>query len=156
VNAIGPIPENLAGYLKQNGVKPSLPRLKVLEYLRRHKNHPTVDTIYRELVREIPTLSRTTVYNTLKLFVEKGISQLIAIEETETRYDADISPHAHFKCTGCGRIYDFPVDLSRLNPPGLADFRVDDIQVYYRGVCRHCLANRKAGAAAQSEKEENK
>ena len=32
-------------------------------------NHPTVETIYKELIDEIPTLSKTTVYNTLKQFV---------------------------------------------------------------------------------------
>ncbi len=85
-------------YLSSNGIKPSYQRIKVFDYLITNKNHPTVDKIYKELVGEIPTLSKTTIYNTLKLFHEKGIILIINIEDNETRFDADISNHIHFRC----------------------------------------------------------
>ena len=58
--------------LTLHGVKPSVQRLAVMEYLLTHRTHPTVDEIYRALVSKIPTLSQATVYNTLKLFVSHG------------------------------------------------------------------------------------
>ena len=78
-------------YLSSKGIKPSYQRIKVFDYLLNNKTHPTVDNIHQELVGEIPTLSKTTVYNTLKLFQEKGIVLIINIEDNETRFDADIS-----------------------------------------------------------------
>ena len=51
--------------LSKNGIKPSLHRMKILDYLLKMKNHPTVDTIYKDISGDIPTLSKTTVYNTL-------------------------------------------------------------------------------------------
>ncbi len=39
--------------------------------------------IYRELLDEIPTLSKTTLYNTLNLFVERGIINMLNLEENE-------------------------------------------------------------------------
>ena len=94
--------EKLSAYLEEEGIRSSYQRLKILEYLQAHRTHPTVDIIYKNLSKEIPTLSKTTVYNTLKLFVSKGIVQELTIEEKEVRYDADTKPHAHFKCIECG------------------------------------------------------
>ncbi len=130
---------NVEAVLKGHGIKPSYQRIRIFEYLLRHKNHPTVDAIYQELAKEIPTLSRTTVYNTMKLFMEKKIVQLISIEDTETRYDADTSAHGHFKCTVCGEIFDVHVDLTDMSVEGLDQFRVDETHLYFKGVCDDCF-----------------
>jgi Fur family peroxide stress response transcriptional regulator len=55
--------------------------------------------IYKKTFKGDTTLSKTTVYNSLKLFLKRGIVQELTIEEKEVRYDADTRPHAHFKCT---------------------------------------------------------
>jgi len=49
--------------LKEKGISPSVQRLKVYEYIMSHRNHPSVDMIYDDIKNEIPTLSKTTVYN---------------------------------------------------------------------------------------------
>lgn len=105
----------------------------------KYKNHPTVENIFHELEREIPTLSKTTIYNTLNLFKEKNIIQLIGIEENETRYDADTSEHAHFKCKACGKIFDVFTDYSKIPTKELEHFQVDDMQVYFKGLCEECI-----------------
>lgn len=130
-------------YLKENGIKPSYQRIRIFDYLIQHKNHPTVDSIFKALVPEIPTLSKTTVYNTLKLFLEQGIVQLLVIEENETRYDADISTHGHFKCEECGQVYDIRIDLSGLDLSELEIHRVDEQHIYFKGVCNRCLNKNK-------------
>ncbi|MCB0402432.1 MAG: transcriptional repressor, partial [Flavobacteriales bacterium] len=65
---------DFAHHLSSNNIKPSVQRIKIFEYLHENRQHPTVDTIYKDLVGHIPTLSKTTVYNTLKLFVDNGIT----------------------------------------------------------------------------------
>ncbi|MCT4663332.1 MAG: transcriptional repressor [Tissierellales bacterium] len=129
---------NVGEYLRDNGIKPSFQRMKIFEYLINTKEHPTVDTIYKALVSEIPTLSKTTVYNTLNLFVENEIAVVVTIEENETRYDADTSIHGHFKCENCGKVYDFPLDISRLTAEELDGFEIHHQHVYYRGFCQKC------------------
>ena len=59
--------DELREHLKKEGIQPSYHRLKILEYLQAYRTHPTVDIIYKNLSKEIKTLSKTTVYNTLKL-----------------------------------------------------------------------------------------
>lgn len=129
--------KNITEYLKKHSIQPTYQRIKIYEYLSKNKTHPTADEIYRALVKENPTLSKTTVYNTLNFFVEKEIVLLITIEENEARYDADTSVHGHFKCKKCGKVYDFKV--THIEAEGLEMFQIDEKGVYYKGVCKECL-----------------
>jgi Fur family transcriptional regulator, peroxide stress response regulator len=131
--------ENIKDYLTSNNIRPSYPRLKIFEYLDSKKSHPTVDEIYTALYEEIPTLSKTTVYNTLKLFLREGIVKVITIEDGEARYDSDTSVHGHFKCLNCGAVHDFEVDLPDDRIKGLEGFEVEKREFYYFGKCKKCL-----------------
>jgi Fe2+ or Zn2+ uptake regulation protein len=124
--------------LKEKGVKPSYLRVRILEYMLKYRNHPTVDMIYQALSPEIPTLSRTSVYNTVKLFLENGIVQKIGIDDQEMRYDADTKVHAHFKCEGCGTIIDLPVTPGAFPAKLPEGLKINDIQYYLRGLCQKC------------------
>jgi Fe2+ or Zn2+ uptake regulation protein len=130
--------ETIGQFLLSYGVKPSHHRIQVLRYLLENRNHPTVDTIFQALRSDIPTLSKTTLYNTLNLFVEKKIASLITIEENEARYDADTSLHGHFKCIECGRIFDIKLQLPDLAFAELDNFEVFETQLYFQGICPQC------------------
>ena len=41
--------ENVGEYLKENGIKPSIQRIKIFEFLLEHHIHPTVDDIFQTL-----------------------------------------------------------------------------------------------------------
>ncbi|MDR1831419.1 MAG: transcriptional repressor [Fusobacteriaceae bacterium] len=130
--------ENIGNFLKSKDIRPSYQRIKVYQYLIEHKNHPTVDMIYKALGPEITTLSKTTVYNTLNLFIQHGIVNMIVIEENETRYDADMHTHGHFKCVKCGKLNDvmLPEDvIDRITAEGCD---VKEKHIYMKGLCREC------------------
>ncbi len=133
--------DNISEFLLSKHIKPSYARIRILEYLVVKDSHPTVEEIYSALVGEIPTLSKTTVYNTLKLFMEADIARIITIEENEARYDADIDSHGHFKCNECGRIYDFHIDMQK-EIEELKAFKISEKSVYYKGICHECLSNK--------------
>ena len=128
--------------LTDHGVKPSAQRLAVMEYLMEHLTHPSADEIYCALHPAMPTLSKTTGYNTLRLLTEKGAAIQLTIDERNVCFDADTTPHAHFLCTRCGKVFDVPLretDLERQAciPQG---FRTEQTAVYYRGCCARCEA----------------
>lgn len=131
----------IAEKLLKSHIKPSYSRLKIMEYILNKRSHPTVEEIYTILLKELPTLSKTTVYNTLNVLMEAKLIQLITIEDNETRYDADLSEHGHFKCEKCGKIYDFSISLDDNPVEGLIGFRIDNKNVYFKGVCPGCLDN---------------
>ncbi len=131
--------EQALQYLVEKGIKPSVQRVAVMEYLLTHKTHPTADEIFSALYPRIPTLSRTTVYNTLNRLVEQGAILTLDIDQKKTRYDGDISFHGHFLCKRCGKIEDVPV----VNPEyvkGIAprSLNVTDVQLLYKGICPAC------------------
>lgn len=125
--------------LKEHDIAPSIQRVKILEYLRDFKTHPTADMIYQSLVKEIPTLSRTTVYNTLKTFTEKGILVALSLFENEIRYEYNTDPHIHFKCNKCGKIYDLEksFELCKLNE--INGHKILEHYVNLKGICKNCL-----------------
>lgn len=122
-------------------IKPSAQRIAIMEYLLGHRTHPTVDVIYMDLNVSMPTLSRTTIYNTLKLFAGQGAAQMLTIDEKTTCYDADVSPHAHFLCKQCGKVFDLPLEVGRKDIAGtkLGDHLITETHYYYKGICVNCL-----------------
>ncbi|MBW4827865.1 MAG: transcriptional repressor [Clostridiaceae bacterium] len=126
-------------YLKEHDIKPSTIRIKVLQYLKDNKHHPTVDDIYKELIEDIPTLSKTSIYNTLELFLGKNIVNLVSIDDKESRYDIDTSAHGHFKCKSCNKIYDFNINTSNLGEEDIKGFIINKRKIYYEGICKDCL-----------------
>lgn len=131
--------KSIPNYLVENDIKPSLQRIKIFEYIHQEMNHPTADIIFNNLSPQIPTLSKTTVYNTLKLFIDKGIAATVTIEDNEVRYDVIMEDHAHFKCVSCNTIYDIFVDYSKLNLNNDKDFQIDETQINLKGKCKKCL-----------------
>ena len=122
--------------LLDKNIRPSVTRLKIMEYLLSIRTHPTVEDIYEYLLPIIPTLSKTTVYNTLKLFSENGIIKLLTIDSEQVRADGFNDVHGHFLCSKCRKLYDFP--LSELAKECLEGFDVKTREVYYTGLCKNC------------------
>lgn len=135
---------NVCDYLRSYDIKPSVQRIAIMQYLLEHKTHPSIDEIYLALCESIPTLSKTTVYNTLRLFTDHGAAQMLTIDERNACFDGDIRMHAHFQCRKCGKIFDFPMpvmegdEAQSLQEQG---FYVDETQLYYKGICPQCKGN---------------
>lgn len=132
---------NIDQALTELGISKSKPRRAIYEYLMTHRTHPTVEDVYHGLHHDIPSLSRTTVYNTLRMFSEHGLAQMITIDEHRVCYDGDVTPHVHFFCKHCGRI----IDLFEETPPNVGYERnidgniVSEAQLYYKGICADCM-----------------
>jgi Fur family peroxide stress response transcriptional regulator len=126
--------------LRSKDIHPSIARIKILEYLMNTTSHPTVEMIHSDLLPEMPTLSKTTVYKTVDLLVESGLARLVQAEEHEAHYDADVSDHGHFVCSRCGRIYDLGINFECLELKGLEGFVVSEKNIIFKGFCPRCLS----------------
>lgn len=131
---------NVYEYLQSFHIKPSVQRIAIMDYLLKHHTHPNIDDIYTALCKHIPTLSKTTVYNTLKLFVETGAANMLTIDEKSICFDGETTAHAHFQCKACGKIYDVPCTADdeqqqRLTSQG---FSISETHRYYKGICPSC------------------
>jgi len=128
--------EQTINYLISKNIKPSLQRIAIMQYLLNHLNHPTVDEVFQALAKEIPTLSKTTVYNTMTLLESAGAINSLTIDEKNVRYDSVTEQHAHLKCRKCGRIID--LKMPTMTDSGSGDFEIDKIEILYYGICKEC------------------
>ncbi len=124
--------------LTEAGIKLSVQRIAVTAYMLSHRTHPTADEIYRALLPDYPTISRTTVYNTLNRLVEAGKIRSLGIDRANTRFDGLLADHAHFVCTSCGSISDVGLTEMPKAPEGC---EVNEIQVIFHGLCHKCANN---------------
>lgn len=133
--------ESYESLLKYN-IKPSMQRIAIMKYLMDHRTHPSADEIFSALSPSMPTLSKTTVYNTLKLFAENGAALMLTIDDKNANFDADTSTHGHFFCKQCGRIYDlhFPAAAVEIESQGESEGHfISETHLYYKGICKSCL-----------------
>lgn len=134
--------ESYEQLLKHN-IKPSMQRIAIMEYLMNHPVHPSADDIYTALSPSMPTLSKTTVYNTLKLFSEQGAALMLTIDERNANFDADTSLHSHFLCRCCGHIYDLHSSENNvIECQDMDGHQVLEAHYYYKGICKNCLSKK--------------
>lgn len=122
------------------GIRPSVQRLAIFEYVRRSCQHPTAEVVYEALRDELGSLSLTTVYNTLKLFTDAGLIMMLTIDDTFRCFDGNRAAHAHFRCNDCGKIVDLQMKKDFLSVvEGLEGYEITDAQLYLKGICLDCL-----------------
>ena len=136
--------QQMAQLLCSHGVRPTQQRLAVYEYLVGNPIHPSVDTVYEAVSVEQPTFSRTTVYNSLHALVQAGLVRELPLCSEERRYDAGLTPHAHFLCSGCGCIKDIPLapdavdNLLQKENGELDGCIVQGQELSFSGLCAAC------------------
>jgi Fur family transcriptional regulator, peroxide stress response regulator len=112
----------------------------ILDYLMGVKTHPTAEQVFSEVKRKLPRISRGTVYRVLNSFKDKGEVQTIPVRGI-AHFDGDTSPHAHFICQGCSRVYDvFDVcsDCKILKNKKTKVGKINYFKIYFYGKCKKC------------------
>lgn len=133
------------GRLKEQGVRITPQREIILDYLITHHNHPSVDTIREGIESKLPNLSIATIYNTLKLLVDKGLVIELPNNDGGIRYDFFGFPHYHAICENCGKIIDifddeYPdiVNHVRETTKAKTGFLITGTQLEVSGICPDC------------------
>ncbi|MDX1406038.1 MAG: Fur family transcriptional regulator [Woeseiaceae bacterium] len=105
--------------LKQHDVLPTAQRIEVASILLARPQHLSADQIIDRLKRRGSRVSKATVYNTLKLFSEKGLVKELNVDSTRKFYDSTTHSHHHFYNVDSGELSDIPgdqVSISSLPP----------------------------------------
>jgi Fe2+ or Zn2+ uptake regulation protein len=120
--------------LREHGIQPSAQRVAIADYVLNTNEHPSADVVFKRVVGTVPYLSRATVYNTLNLFVAKGLLRSLNLAEDCVVFDPKLETHHHFIDEETGTIHDIPWDKVQVcNIERLRGFQVDDYQVVMRG-----------------------
>ena len=120
--------------LRDHGIQPSAQRVAVAEYVLKTDEHPSADLVWKRVRRRFPYISRATVYNTLNLFVSKGLLKSLNLADDSVVFDPKTETHHHFIDEKTGRIHDIPWDQVQVcNIERLRGYEVHDYQVVIRG-----------------------
>jgi Fur family ferric uptake transcriptional regulator len=115
-------------------------QIVILEKLRQVYTHPTADEIYAMTREELPRISLSTVYRNLEVLARQGKILCLENGAAQKRFDGNVMPHHHVRCTECGKIADVHADipLPSLATAAVDEFIVTRAHVLFEGVCAKC------------------
>ena len=129
--------------LKDLNLKVTHQRLAILKYLDENNTHPTAEEIYSKLKQKNPSLSKTTVYNSLEILQKYGVIQSLTISGSEHRYDFKEEMHHHFLCRECGNIIDIHISCPNIEKVKQFGHEIEEVHGYFKGICKLCSDNRR-------------
>ena len=146
--------EELSIRLKQLGIRVTPQRLAIAEVVINSGDHPTVREIYDRVKAFFPYVTLATVYSTLDLLERAAIVRELPFQR-QSRYDANLSPHANLVCIGCGTVVDADVGQNmvaelRAILENRAEFEVVSQRVDFYGWCPGCTSSRSSEVPVSS------
>src|ERR1700752_83386 len=127
--------------LHRVGLKATGPRMVILAALEQDHSHPAAEYLYDTLRRNHPSLSLSTVYQTLDVFIRTGLCRRVSGLGDCLRVDGTQQDHDHAVCRLCGAIFDVDRDQVQFPPPpaSLSDgLMVTGIRFEYEVICAAC------------------
>ncbi|MEN9797327.1 MAG: hypothetical protein RL653_1023 [Pseudomonadota bacterium] len=126
--------QNLIERLRAHGIQPSAQRLAVADYVLATDEHPSADEVWARVQSRLPMLSRATVYNTLHLFVQKGLVRELVLSPGRVVFDPRLDAHHHFVDDDTGHIEDVPWEAVAVgDATRLQGYEVREYMVVMRG-----------------------
>lgn len=124
--------EAAAELLRRHGITPTHQRLEIAHVLFARRQHLSADQIMALVNLRHSETSKATVYNTLKLFLEKGMIREVIVDPSKVFYDSNTAPHHHFYNTTSGELIDIDAEDMQVQglpslPEGMVAERVDII-----------------------------
>jgi Fur family iron response transcriptional regulator len=124
--------EVLAERLRRYRITPTHQRIEIAYALFERGAHLSADEILGLVNARHAETSKATVYNTLKLFLERGLVRELIVDPDRVFYDPNTAPHHHFYDVVTGALTDIPAEGVRVEglpplPPGTVAEGVDVI-----------------------------
>lgn len=125
---------NPAERLRRAGIPPTRQRLAIAEVLFARPVHMSADQVLDCVREQVPDVSRATVYNTLKLFLEKHMVRELIVDPGRIFYDSNTEPHYHLFDVRTGELSDVSADeLQIVGTPVLpAGLELEEVDVIIR------------------------
>jgi Fur family iron response transcriptional regulator len=111
--------DNLAAKLRTHGINPTHQRIEIAYALFSRHVHLSADQVMAIVNERHSETSKATVYNTLNLFLEKGLIREVIVDPSKVFYDPNTEPHYHMYHLDSGKLTD--IDASDVRVTGLPE-----------------------------------
>lgn len=109
--------DNMADLLRSHDINPTHQRIEIAYALFSRQAHLSADQVMMIVNDRHAETSKATVYNTLKLFLEKGMIREVIVDPSKVFYDPNIKPHHHLYEADSGELTD--IDAHQVRIEGL-------------------------------------
>jgi len=97
-------------------IKPTSQRNEIAGVMLSKPQHLSAEQVLSLVNENGGHVSKATVYNTLNLFVEKGLIRQVIIDPAKVFYDSNTSYHYHFYNEDTGELSDFESEDMKFDP----------------------------------------
>ncbi len=111
--------ENISTKLRNHGINPTHQRIEIAHALFSRHEHLSADQVMAIVNTRHAETSKATVYNTLRLFLEKGMIRELVVDPTKIFFDPNTTPHHHMYEVDTGRLSDIHGDIQITGLPPL-------------------------------------
>ena len=98
--------DNMAGLLRGHAINPTHQRIEIAYALFSRQEHLSADQVMAIANTNHSETSKATVYNTLKLFLDKGLVREVIVDPSKVFYDPNTGPHYHLYEVDSGKLSD--------------------------------------------------
>jgi Fur family transcriptional regulator, iron response regulator len=102
--------QSIAQLLREHDITPTRQRIVIASVLFERARHLSADQILDEVGARQAETSKATVYNTLRIFLDKGLIRELIVDPSKVYYDSNTSAHHHFFNIDTGELTDFSAD----------------------------------------------
>ena len=125
---------SMSEMLRARGITHTHQRIEIALVLFEKRWHPSADEVLAAVNVRYAETSKATVYNTLKLFLAKGLVRELIVDPNKVFYDSNTGPHHHFYDLSSGEITDISSEGVHIDglPPLPAGTVTDGIDIVVR------------------------
>ena len=122
--------DNMAELLRAHDINPTHQRIEIAYALFSRQEHLSADQVMAIVNGRHAETSKATVYNTLNLFLEKGMIREVIVDPSKVFYDPNTGPHHHLYEVDSGQLTDIMSDDIRIEglpelPKGVETVGID-------------------------------
>ena len=92
--------------LKNHKIRPTSQRIDIAKMLLARPQHLSAEQVFTQVNTKDELVSKATVYNTLNLFVDKGLINQVVVDSRYVFYDSNTESHHHFYNGDTGLLQD--------------------------------------------------
>lgn len=140
--------KSMRAKFRDNNYKLTSQRQDILDVLLNNfGEHFSAEELYEKVRKINPDIGLATVYRTLELMCQLGITHQVDFDSTYKRYEISLEGqhHHHLICIDCGKIIEFNDRVLEGFERKLEDeyqFEIVEHRIKFYGLCNKCKLNR--------------
>jgi Fur family transcriptional regulator, iron response regulator len=111
--------DRLVEMLRERAINPTHQRIEIAHALFSRGEHLSADQVLAAVNDRHSETSKATVYNTLRLFLDKRLIREVIVDPNKVFYDPNTEPHHHFYNVDTGELTD--IDAAMVAVDGVPD-----------------------------------